>query len=120
MMRLTPVVTGIAAGAVDGIITQNDATNLATRDTWLKKYSTWYEAGLLIVGIVADQMRMLSTNITEPMMIAGGALLGKTVTEANIKVSGVTAYAVPHYAVPMARAASAYGAVLKQPTMSLV
>jgi hypothetical protein len=119
MMRLTPVVTGVVAGAVDGIIVQNDATNTATRDTWLKRYSTWYEAALLLGGIVADQMRMLSTNITEPMMIAGGALLGKTVVEANIKVSGVTAYAVPHYAVPMARPA-AYGAVNKQPTMSLI
>ena len=119
MMRLTPIVTGIAAGAVDGVIAQNDAVH-AERVEWYKKFSTYYEAALLIGGLIADQMRMLSPGITEPLMISGGALLGKTVTEAmKIGGSGVTAYAVPHYAVPMARPA-AFGAVNKQPTMSLI
>jgi len=117
MMRLMPIVTGAVAGAIDGVLAENDATNRAS-DKWYSKYSTWYEALLLVGGMVADQARMLSPSVTDPLMVAGAALLSKTVLEANVKVSTGTAFAIPHYAAPMH--SPSFGAVLKQPTMGLV
>ena len=118
MIRMTPVFYSGVAGILDGVI-QNADTNAATdRPEWYQKYALWYEAVLLLGGLMADNARMLSPDITEPIILAGGALIGKRLGEQFIKLQvSVPSYAVP-YTVP--HAAPSYGAVNKNPTATLV
>lgn len=120
MFRPMPVMTAIGAGALDGVVQNNDEA--AGRVDLATQYGTWYEVGLFGGGIMLDMMRFGAPDILESLWLAGGTLLSKRLAERWLTLSITpTPYAVPSYApTPMAAPARSYGFVNKQPSAALV
>lgn len=86
MIRVVPGVVAAAVAGVDGYLNYGDDTvsttvagspQTRTQAGTQHQHSTWLEAAALVGGILADQTRMLSRDISESMTLTGLALLAR-------------------------------------------
>jgi hypothetical protein len=67
-IRSFPLIVGAAAGAVHGVLRDADAVNGRTANT--QQWSTFFEAGAVVAGYVAESMGH-SSDVTNPLIYGG-------------------------------------------------
>lgn len=122
-MRMQPLLTSAVLGVADGFLVKQDVDGGRTEIG--KQWATWYEAALVVAGIFLEQSGGYQFGqFTEPMELAGGALLGSRLTGWALKQTYapmVAGASIPSFARGyVAPSAPLYGAVNKQPTDSLI
>jgi hypothetical protein len=70
-----PLAESVAIAAVDGVLSSSDAS--AGRTTLQHSHASWWQAGVLAVGVLLEVTGKAKAYITEPMLFVPAALFAR-------------------------------------------